>query len=117
MPKTVEIGYLSSTDQDYSRALKKVKSLAELKELVNYYAPLTEDAIAAVNTMNSQEFVLFKEDSRRVETASGKEAERIVKAWGEIFVPSKMMKVSMTAINFGAPFGTAYIRMKEMGAL
>lgn len=117
MSDTVQIGYVSSTDQDYSKALAEVQTLDDLKKLVNYYEPVARDAIAKVNGMSSYDFVMFKEDSRKVKRATGKEAERIVDEWGDIFMPKTMMKVSLTAIQFGAPFGTAFIRLKEMGKL
>jgi hypothetical protein len=117
MSDTVEIGYVSATDQEYSKALGEVKTLDDLKKLVNYYEPVARDAVAKVNGMSSYDFVMFKEDSRKVKRATGKEAERIVDEWGDIFMPRTMMKVSLTAIQFGAPFGTAFIRLKEMGKL
>lgn len=117
MTDTVEIGYLSSTDKDYSMALSKVTTLDDLKKLVNFYEPVARDAIEKVKTMSLNDFALFKEDTKKVRRASGKEVERIVDQWGDIFMPKTMMKVSLTAIHFGAPFGTAFIRLKEMGKL
>lgn len=117
MSKTVEIGYLSATDQDYSKALSEVTTLDELKKLVKYYEPVARDAIEKVNNMSEADFATFIEDSKKVRRAKGKTAERIVDMWGDIFMPRTMMKVSLTAIQFNAPFGTAFIRMKETGHL
>lgn len=117
MSKTVEIGYVSSTDRDYSEALKKVKTLAELLELVEYYQPLTKDALAKVKSMDNADFDNFKKDMKFVRTATGKKAEHIVEQWGAIILPETMVKVSMVAMHFGAPFGTAFIRMKEEGQI
>jgi hypothetical protein len=117
MSKLVEIGYLSTTDKGYSIAIRKVKTLNELKEIVAYYRPIAEDAYEHVVKLNESDFEKFLTDLKKAPRAKGKTAERIVDEWGDIIMPAILLKVSLTAIHFHAPFGTAYIRMKETGTL
>lgn len=112
--KTVQIGYLSSTDQDYSKEIREVKTLAELKKVVAYYMPLTKDALELVNKMSEDKFRLYLRDIPKLSRAQGKTAQRIVDTWGNLILPAEMLRISMIANHFNAPFGTAYIRDKEI---
>ena len=114
MPKTVDIGYLSSTDQDYSKAIRKVKTLDELKQVVAFYMPLTKDAVKLVGKMSEKKFNKYLRDIPKLATAQGSEAERIVNTWGDLILPKEMLRISMLANHFHAPFGVAYIRDKEL---
>lgn len=115
--KTVEIGYISSTDRDYAQALRKITTLKELRNLIDFYQPLTEDARQKAKTMTEADFERFLVDLKKASRARGKTAERITDEWGDIILPRLMLKVGLTAVHFHAPFGTAFIRMQEMGEL
>ena len=117
MTKTVEIGYLSDTAKDYSSEIKNVSSLTELRKLVRFYSPLTDDAIALADRMTEADFEQFKIDRKKLSRARGKTAEYLSDKWGDIVLPSLMLKVGLVAAHFHTPFGVAYIRMKEMGQL
>lgn len=114
MSKTVDIGYLSSTDQDYSLAIRKAKTLKELREVTAYYMPLTADALKLASKMTEQKFQKWLKDIPKLSRAQGKTAERIVGTWGDLILPKEMLRISMIANQFNAPFGTAYIRDKEI---
>lgn len=117
MSKTVEIGYVSMTDMEYSDALRKVKTLAELRKHCNYYSPIAQDAVELANKMTPADFERFLDDLKVVSRVRGKRAQRIADEWGDILMPKTMLTVGMVAMQFTVPFGTAYIRMKEMGKI
>lgn len=114
MSKTVEIGYLSSTDQDYSKEIREVKTLADLQKVVAFYMPLTEDAVKRVAKMSDKDFQEYLADVPKLSRAKGSTAQRIVDTWGDIILPREMLRISMLANHFNAPFGVAYIRDKEI---
>ncbi len=117
MSESVEIGYVSETPQEYSEALRKVKTLRELSDIVQFYRPLTDDAIRKVKSMSQSDFDKFIVDIKKSNRAQGMTAKRIADEWGDILMPRTMLEISMIAINAGAPFGTAFIRMKEAGRI
>lgn len=116
MSKTVKIGYTSETASDYAKALRKVNSLEALKKLVNFYSPLTDDAIAEVNKMSNDSFKEFIADLPKFENARGKEAEVLTDMWGKIVLPREMLRIGMMAQHFNVPFGLAFIRDRELTA-
>ena len=104
-----KINYLDETDQEYAKALKKVDTLDSLKALMIEYDELVEDATELVNKMSLQDFQAFVKNRNKENKGiySGDETTAV------IMMPEKMMEVSMKAIQFKVPFGTAYIRLKE----
>lgn len=109
-----EIGYLSDPVPVYSRRLAKVRSLAGLTRLVKEYAPIAWDAVEAVKGFQDGDFEAFLQavKDERAGRFCGDDAAR---KFGAVFMPEPMLRVGMVAAHFGAPWGCAFIRMKEDG--
>ena len=110
------VSYMDESDRQYSVALSRVRSLRGLKLLLTEWRWITGDAAKVAAAMTAQDFkdflkALFKE--RRGEYCGDAATER----FGEILVPVPMLQVTLVAAQFHAPWGTAYIRLREEGYL
>lgn len=110
----IEITYITEPVKEYARKIRSAESLDELRDVVEEYLPLTEDAVKRVSELSDNDFVQFKREIKRAEKITkNNEATRFNKTWGDIVMPRLMLNVSLYAVGLGVPFGTAYIRLKE----
>lgn len=110
----LEIGYLSSADQDYCRLLPLQKSLKALRKLTKQYDRIAADAHEIAEKMTEEDFVEFRAGLAK-EKQGEFAGEIFMEKFGAILLPTVLLQVGMTAKQFGAPFGVAYIKMKDAG--
>lgn len=112
----IRIGYISETPKDYSVGLSKCKTLAALREHVETYRRVADDAWQIVKDMEQPAFLellrgLRKE--RNGEFAGDEWAEKYM----DVMLPEILFRVSAVAVQYGTPWGCAYIRLKEAGRI
>lgn len=106
-------GINAEQDADYAKALTTCTNLADLRALVEAYAELAVDAmaqVAAIVEADWPEFARGLKAERRGKFAGEEWARR----FGAILMPLPMMKITQIAAQFGAPFGVAWYRCKEL---
>lgn len=109
------ITYISEQPKDYSDALTACKTLDELQQTLNSYRTIASDAVEAI-PKNQKEFAQFRAGLRK-ERKGQFAGEDWAETFMSIVMPEVMFKVSMMASRFMVPWGCAYIRMKEVGAI
>ena len=115
MMMTIKIGYLSECDRDYAADLKKAQTFDDLTTFVKRWRMLANDAYKSVmsKSFDWDEFVKGRAMENRDEYAGDVWAEK----YSAILMPELMMRVSIYAQNFGAPWGVTYIRLREFGRI
>jgi len=109
----IKINYYSETQTDYKNDIDKVKSLEDLKKVMAKYKEHAIDAFAVVQKMDEARFKKLLKSikmERRKKFANDDLANIIL-------CPMPMLEISMLAMHCHAPYGTAWIRAKELGAL
>lgn len=106
-----EISYYSECDQEYVRAVKRCKSLAELQEIVTEYRELAEDSYKVVEKMDEKSFEEFCKGRNKRQPHF-----KWMNEYGAVLLPEKILKIGLLAGQFNVPFGTAYHRVKQMEA-
>lgn len=108
------ITYISETSQEYSNGLVGVKTLWKLKEYLDPWWALANDAYHIAHNMDAAAWKEFK-----VGWSLEKKNEYAGDAWAEkysaIIMPEILFRVSYVSIQFHVPWGTAFIRLKEEG--
>lgn len=110
------ITYTSDQPAEYGKALDGAKSLPELVAILKDWESLAADALAIGLQMTEADFQEWKAGlvlERKGEFAGEEYAEK----YGALNLPEVLIKVSMLAANHGAPWGCAYLRLKETGNL
>ena len=112
----MDIGYQSEPIEDYQKALNGAKTLDGLRKAVGKFALIAGDAAEVVSGMDED---AFKEWAAGLAMERKKQfaGEDWVEKYGAIVMPIVMLEVGMIAQHFGAPWGCAYIRMKEAGRI
>jgi len=112
----MKITYLTEDPaSDYSKMVRSVETLSDLKKGVHEYKEIAGDAIKKVKSMTEEDFKRFKKDLPKFRKKMTEGVEEAVKEWGVIVLPMKMIISSLVAEQFHAPWGTAYIRCEELG--
>src|ERR1051325_6557166 len=109
MSGPVAVGYLSHQDQDWAQALRKAATLGKLRELCTAWAAWVPDAKAVADHMSVSDFKEFRAGLLAQTRDIGWAAR-----FGAVALPQRLLEVSMVALHFRAPFGTAAIRMAEL---
>lgn len=110
------ITYISDQPGDYAKALDGADNLSKLMQVAHDWRELAEDAYEAVAKMTGEDFIAWRKglaEERRGVFAG----EEFYKKFADVLMPKLMFKVSAIAIRFGAPWGCAYLRLKETGNL
>lgn len=110
------VTYLSDFATEYAIGLRQCKDFARLREFALHWGGLCPDAFATVSKMHDADFDPFSKglakESRGI-YAGDTWAER----YGDILMPAMLLRVSMVAEQFGAPWGTAFIRLEQEGII
>lgn len=110
------ITYISEQPTDYAEALDAADTLEKLRATTGNWIPLAEDAHKVVMGMNPADFSEWR--TGLAQERKGRFAgEEWAMKFGAVMMPEKMLKVSMIAMQFGAPWGCTYLRLKENGQL
>jgi mevalonate kinase len=106
---TLKITYYSESDTDYVKAVKKCKTLTELKQIVTEYRELVEDAYKVVKKMDDASFEQFRKGRNKKDPTL-----EWMEKYGAVLLPKLILLCGMMAVQFHVPFGTAYIRYNEV---
>lgn len=109
------ITLLSNHAEDYVQALARATTRAKLDALLQRYAPLVQDAIAAA-PKDELEFALFRAGLRK-ERRGQFGGEGFVDRFGAVLMPALMVDVALVAARLGVPFGLVFIRMQKNGGI
>src|SRR5256885_2350286 len=106
--------YLSELDRDWAKALSAATTWEALQNMVVAWKAWAPDALAVVETMNSETFKEFRAglESERHKTFAG---EPWARKYGALLIPARLMEITIRAEQFGVPFGTMAIRLAEVG--
>jgi len=107
------ISYISSQDEDYTCALSDCTTLDKLTELLQDYASIFPDALAAL-PLDADEFSDFRVGLCK-ERSGQFSGEDFMLRFGSILLPDMMLRVGMIANQFKVPWGCAFIRLQESG--
>jgi hypothetical protein len=105
------ISYVSDQAGDYNSALSKCKSLHELTELLRSYHTIFPDALAQA-PRDVDEYDAFMRGLRK-ERRGNFAGEEFMKRFGNVLLPDLMLHVGMVAQHFKAPWGCAFLRLKD----
>lgn len=108
----MKISNYSECDVEYVTAVKKCKTLDELKSIVTEYRDIAEDAYQSVQELDDTLFEQFCKGRNK-----SKPSMKWMKMYGAILLPRTVLEVGLVAIQFHVPFGAAYLRMKDLGRL
>ena len=112
----MQIAWLTEPEKDYAKALDGAQSVEELREAIRPYRLVAQDALDVATRMDAVAFQEFQQGLRR-ERRGQSNTEAWMERYGAILIPSVMLHVSMLAEQFGAPWGAAYSRLKEVGRI
>lgn len=110
------ITYMSDQPGDYVKALSRARSVDALRAVTAAYAEIAPDADEIAKRMTAKDFKRFRA-GMKLEREGAFAGEEFAVEFGAVLMPEIMFKVGMVASQFGAPWGCAYIRMKESGQL
>lgn len=100
----------------YGAELDGALTLEELRKVLDGWKTLAPDARKLARQLTPAEFA----DWRRglAEERAGRFAgERWAQRYTVLLMPARMWRTSMTAMGYHVPWGTAWIRLKELGEL
>ena len=106
----MKITNCSECDTDYVTAVKKCKTLDELKQITTEYRELAEDAYQAVQKMDDLLFEQFCKGRNK-----SKPSQKWMEMYGPVLLPRVLMLIGLQACEFHVPFGAMYLRMKDLG--
>lgn len=112
----IRIHYTSDTLKDYVDGLSNAKRLADLQTHVQTYQRVADDAFKITRDMKAEDFGVWRRGlskERKGEFAGEEWAEK----YGAVLMPEILMKVGMIADQYGAPWGCAYIRLRDVGRI
>lgn len=109
------ITYYSDQAKDYIDAIVKCQTLNELLVVLDDYKSIFYDAFEAApkNDEEFNEFITGLKKERRGKFAGNKFMGR----YGCVLLPTLAMRVAIVSMNCSAPWGCAFIRLKEMGKI
>lgn len=113
MATAVTVTYVSENDREYAASLKRAQTFEKLKEHARFWRRLAADAFEAVNS-NSFDWNEFQK-GRKQENQDIFAGEEWSAKYGAILMPEILMRVSIYAMQLGAPWGCVYIRLRDMG--
>ena len=99
----------------YAKDIRAAMNRSELVRAIEKYKEVADDALAQAKNLTDAEFTQFQADIKKASRpkVAPKWAEEFNRTFGAIAMPMKMLVCSLVAMEFHAPWGTAYIRCKE----
>jgi hypothetical protein len=111
------ISHYSDCMTEYMAGIDKADTLEKLRELTAKYRRIADDAYAVVSGMDEQSFADFRKLLPKARRKNGKVPEAWLERFSIILLPRVLFEVGMVAHQFVAPWGCAFIRLKEFGAI
>lgn len=93
----------------YGAAIRAAKCKADLVAAIEPWKRLAPDAYKEAWDCNWKDMAWALKHAR-----SEGDGEKVNQIAGNVLMPAVMLQVSMVAIQFKAPWGCAFIRMREM---
>ena len=112
----IRIHYTSDTNKDYVDGLTKATTLGELQRHVHTYQRVADDAWKIAQEMDAAAFHEWR-TGLRMERKRQFAGEQWAERYGALLMPRVLMEVEMVSNHFKAPWGCAYIRLKEEGII
>lgn len=115
----MEIGYLTDAPKEYTELIRAACNVEGLRMAIEVYLPFASDAMEQAQAMTDADWpdYLHFDKIGRINGSDIKELGPLMERFGAIMLPEAMMKVTMVAHHFGAPWGCVAIRMAEEGYL
>lgn len=110
------IGYVSEHPTEYAEELRKCDTLAALREFVAKWRPVADDAYRVVEGMDEKSFKKFQR-GLAIETKGKYAGDEWCLKYGDIPMPEMLLLASLVAEQFKAPWGTAFIRLMDVGQI
>ena len=110
------ITYTSDQGVDYTHAISKAKTLADLRSVCLAYRLLVADAREIVDKMTEADFKEWRK-VLRLERKGKFSGLDMVEKYGALLIPGVIFQVALMAGELKAPWGLVYIRCKEVGLL
>lgn len=102
--------------KEYIKAIRRAETKGQLVKAILPYKRIADDALKVAKTFTNKDFKDFVIDWRKAKKAKDVDwINEFNKRFGIIVMPRKILITSMTAAQFGAPWGCAFIRCEEMG--
>lgn len=111
------IRYADEPDQEYVAGLDGAKLRIDLIAHTAMYEPLFPDAHEQAVAINGDEEFLQWRAGLRMERKGNFAGEDFMNKFGCILMPANLIRVGEIAARFGVPFGLAFCRLKETGAI
>ena len=115
------VGMLDDFSREYSVALRDCSTLTQLRALVVEWRPFARDAYAVVwhggpdgGGINPAQFEEFRRGLAK--ESKGKYAgDEWNDKWSVVVMPEIMFRAAVVAVQFKAPWGVAFNRLKDVG--
>lgn len=110
------VTYLSDFAKEYVLGLRQCADLPRLREFSLHWGGLCPDAFESIRRMTDTDWPDFK--AGLAKESRGKYAgDAWAERYGDILMPALLLRVSMIAEQFGAPWGTAFLRLEQTGII
>lgn len=113
----MKVTYYSDCDREYADALTKAESLTSLQEVMKDFRPLVGDAAKIVTGWDETIFADWRKALYLERHGKFMGNKRVEMGMATVLMPDVLLVASLIAFNAGAPWGTAYIRLKETGRI
>jgi hypothetical protein len=110
------VTYLSDFAKEYALGLRQCKDFARLREFALHWGGLCPDAFAAASKMHDGDFDPFTKGLAK-ESRGIYAGDAWYDRYADILMPAMLMRVSMVAEQFGAPWGTAFKQLENAGII
>jgi hypothetical protein len=111
------IRFQDCPDVEYTAGLDKAMLRVDLWSHTAMYAPLFPDAHEQALAIEDEERFLQWRAGLRLERKGKFAGEDFMERFGAILMPANLIRVGQVALQFHVPFGLAFCRLKECGAI
>jgi hypothetical protein len=109
------VTYLTD-ERDWSRGLDEAKSLETLRAVVAGWMPFVPDALAVVEQMDARDFGAWRA-ALAAERKGRFAGEDAAQRFGELMIPTALLRASMLARQLHVPVGAMLLRIQDLGKL
>lgn len=110
------VTYFSDFPKEYAIGLRQCKDLPRLREFALHWGGVCTDAWDVVSKMTDADFTYFRWGLQQ-ESKGTFAGEKWASNFGAILMPELLMRVSLIAEHFGAPWGLAWLRCEQEGII
>lgn len=110
------VGYLTEPLSEYNQGITDAGSVDELRAFLKGWPTLAPDAIATADEMNESEWPEWRR-GLAMEQKRKFAGEDWASRFMVILMPARMLRATVVSENFKVPWGLAWMRLKESGAL